>query len=83
MTEKVPTSIYLDYHTRERLRRISNILNKTETSLVEDALIYYFQNSKVCSAAQKKIIENGKLLQRDIVFFNSRGYEYRKGEDDN
>ena len=80
-TQKLQTSIYLNYDLRERLRRISNILCKTETSIVEEALQYYFSHSKITSDAQRKIRENSRFLQREITIFISRGYEYHKEDD--
>ena len=79
---KVATSHMLEFHLRNKLRRISSILQRTESDLLEEALDHFFKTSKVVQEAQKKIIADGKYLNREVKFGNSSGWELRKGEDD-
>ena len=90
---KIATSISLPRSMRRKLKRISNILDVTETSLVEQALEYYFSNSKITREAQKKITENDRFLQeiggtvhRETIFLGQPVYEYhpenKKEEDE-
>ena len=84
MPEKVGTSVYLDYYLRKKLKRLSNILQTSETALMEQALSFYFEKSKIVQEAMKKIRENDKFLEeigatsvRQIRHFNNEGYVYQ------
>ena len=81
---KIGTSILLPRSMRQKLKRISNILNVTESGLMNDALEYYFSNSKITKEAMKRLTENDKFLQeigatvrREIRQFGVEGYEFR------
>ena len=78
---KIATSCMIEWSIRQKMKRISKILKVTESSLMEDALKYYFENSPICEEAQRRILDDQKFLQREIRTFGSRGYEYRKGDD--
>ena len=54
---KIATSVYLGRPIRQKLKRIANILDVTETSLVEKALEYYFSKSKITREALRKCRE--------------------------
>ena len=84
LQEKIQTSLYLEFHLRKKLKRVSKILEVTESSIMESALKDYFQNSKVIQEAQKKIVENdaylksvGRTATREISYGNSEGIEFR------
>ena len=81
---KIQTSVYLNYHIRKKLKRLSNILNTTETALMERALSQYFTHSKIVQEGMKKIKENNKFLEeigavavKKLCHFNNEGYMYQ------
>ena len=69
MNEKIQTSLYLEFHLRKKLKRVSKILEVTESSVMEDALRHYFSNSKVIQEAQKKIVDNLQFLENLALSF--------------
>ena len=84
MQEKVQTSLYLEFHLRKKLKRVSKILGVTESSIMEDALEHYFRNSPVIKQAQQKITEYNDYLKsigatrsRFVETDREEIYEYR------
>ena len=63
MTERIISSINLERSLKKKLSRISNILDRTEFSICEDALQYYFQNSKIIQESLKKCREKEQFFK--------------------
>ena len=61
--EKITTTLSLEAYLRNKLKRIAKILEQTESSVMEEALRFYFENSTICREVWEIITHKDEFLE--------------------